>query len=225
MNILGQRSSSKGQTNKKWPSQVVNVTSFIDYYGLQSVAWRVIWGLCVCLMIGQLVLSFLFLSTHIVYWMQAYSSMCGQCNTVRRLLRLYVLTCWMGTYRLFWAIVSICSCLFYLVVACSEAVWFVQWIKHLGTGLLLFFKKKNVECSADSQKVAQCLTAEGGGGAGRSVKPWTIQDLLLAQHDVLSQSIRYQVMWVGGCCLARQRSLYHTNHMFSCRWSGWLLRF
>lgn len=57
-----------------------------------------------------------------------------------------------------------CSCLFYLVVACSEAVWFVQWIKHLGTGLLLFFKKKNVECSADSQKVAQCLTAEGGGG-------------------------------------------------------------
>lgn len=88
-----------------------------------------------CLMIGQLVLSFLFLSTHIVYWMQAYSSMYGQCNTVRRLLRLYVLTCWMGTYRLFWAIVSMCSCLFYLVVACSEAVWFVQWIKHLGTGL------------------------------------------------------------------------------------------
>lgn len=150
------------------------------------------------LMIGQLVLSLPFLSTHVVSYMQAYSSMCGECNTVRRLLRLYVLTSCMGTYRLFWAVVSICSCLFYLVVAYSEAVWFVQWIKHLGAGLLLFFKKKNVECSADSQKVAQCLTAEGGGGAGRSVKPWTIHDLLLAQHDVLSQSIRYQVMWVGG---------------------------
>lgn len=45
---------------------MVSVTSFIDYYGLQSVAWRVIWGLCVCLMIGQLVLSFPFLSTHSV---------------------------------------------------------------------------------------------------------------------------------------------------------------
>lgn len=38
---------------------------------------------------------------------------------------------------------------------CSRAVRFVQWLNHLGAGLLLFFKKKkqSVECSADSQKV------------------------------------------------------------------------
>ncbi len=66
--------------------------------------------------------------------------------------------------------------------SCSRAVWLVEWLKHLRAGLLLFLKKKkqSVECSADSQKVMQCLKAEGGGGGGGScVKPWTIQDLSL----------------------------------------------
>lgn len=53
------------------------------------------------------------------------------------------------------------------VLCCQFA--FVEWLKHLRAGLLLFFKKKqSVECSADSQKVMQCLKAggEGGGGGG-----------------------------------------------------------
>lgn len=66
-----------------------------------------------------------------------------------------------------------------------RADWFVQWLKHLRAGLLFFKKKKqSVECSADSQKVMQCVKAGGvrggrGGGGGSSVKPWTIQDLSL----------------------------------------------
>lgn len=43
---------------------------------------------------------------------------------------------------------------FLVCVACFSAVWFVEWLKHLRAGLLLFKKKKqSVECSADSQKV------------------------------------------------------------------------
>lgn len=98
--------------------------------------------------------------------------------------------------------------------ACWRAVWFVQWLKHLGAGLLLFFKKKkqSVECSADSQKVMQCLKAGGvgggGGGVGSSVKPWTIQDLSLPNMpSVLSQSIRLQVMWIY-CFLSHQQSSF-----------------
>lgn len=112
---------------------------------------------------------------------------------------------------------------------CLRTVWFVHWLKHLRAGLLLFFKKKkqSVECSADSQKVMQCLKAEGGGGGGSPVKPWTIQDLSLPNMpSVLSESIRHQVMWV--CCflqgfisstkfiLLGQRSLHHASHMFTC---------
>lgn len=41
-----------------------------------------------------------------------------------------------------------------LCAACLSSVWFVEWLKHLGAGLLFFKKKKqSVECSADSQKV------------------------------------------------------------------------
>ena len=55
-----------------------------------------------------------------------------------------------------------------LSAPCQRAVWLVRWLKHLRAGLLLFFKKtkQSVECSADSQKVMQCVKARGGGGEG-----------------------------------------------------------
>lgn len=72
-----------------------------------------------------------------------------------------------------------------------------------------------MECSADSQKVMQCLKAGGvgGGGGGSSVKPWTIQDLSLPNMpSVLSQSIRLQDMWI--CCFLRG-VLSHQQSSFS----------
>ncbi|KAK2901877.1 hypothetical protein Q8A73_011623 [Channa argus] len=54
-------------------------------------------------------------------------------------------------------------------------------------------KKWSVECSADSQKVTQCVKAGGGvggGGGGISIRPWTIQDLYLPNMpSVLSLSM------------------------------------
>lgn len=46
---------------------------------------------------------------------------------------------------------------FRLCVAYFSAVWCVEWLKHLGAGLLFKKKKQSVECSADSQKVMQCF--------------------------------------------------------------------
>lgn len=66
------------------------------------------------------------------------------------------------------------------------SVWLVKWPQHLGAGLLFSTKKKkwSVECCADSQKVMQCLKAEGGGGGGGGGRGWGLCKTLDRTQDL-----------------------------------------
>lgn len=66
-----------------------------------------------------------------------------------------------------------------------KAVWLLHWQKHPRAGLLFFRKKKqSVECSADSQKVMQCLKEEEEGGwqLWKTLDHTCIQCPFLTQH-------------------------------------------